>query len=311
MKRGRRFAMGMVLLAVGMRAAEVYTLGPNDQVVIRALDIEEFPRDPIRIDGRGEIRLPLLGRIRAGGKTVDQLEAEIALALRAYLFDPQVTVSVSEFRSRPVSIFGAVGRPGVLQLRGPKTLWEVLSDAGGLKADAGNTIRITRRLEYGAIPLSGAHVDETGKYSVADVDVQSVMDMTNPDENIQLLDNDVVSVSRADIVYVVGHVHRAGGFVTNGTISLLEALALAGGFQPHAAPSKARVLRVQDGGGSRRQIPVDLKRALRGESEDIRLQPQDILFVPNDAWKDFGIRLATTAAAAATGAGIYRGLRVY
>ncbi len=311
MKRAGRFVMGMALLAAGMRAAEVYTLGPDDQVVIRALDIEEFPRDPIRIDGRGEISLPLLGRIRAGGKTVDQLEAEIALALRAYLFDPQVTVSVSEFRSRPVSVFGAVGRPGVLQLRGPKTLWEVLSDAGGLKADAGNTIRIARRLEYGAIPLPGAHVDETGKYSVAEVDVRSVMDMTNPEENIQLLDNDVVSVSRADIVYVVGHVHRAGGFVTNGSISLLEALALAGGFLPHAAPGKARVLRVQDGGGSRRQIPVDLKRALRGESEDIRLEPQDILFVPNDAWKDFGIKLATTAAAAATGAGIYRGLRVY
>lgn len=300
----------LLLIAACFASAEgQYLLGPDDQLVVHALDVEEFPDDPIRIDARGMINLPMVGRIEAGGMSIEQLESEIILRLKKYLHSPQVVVSIAEFRSRPVSVFGAVSRPGVVQLRGPKTLWEVISEAGGLKKDVGDTIRITRRVEYGPLPLDNATVDETGKFIVGEVDVQSLREMANPDENISLMEQDVVSVSTADVVYVVGHVNRAGGFVTNGSITLLEALSLSGGPRAHAAMKNSRILRLRPGTDQRQVIAVNLKRALRGEGEDIVLKPQDILFIPHDAWKDFGMKMVTAATSAATAAGIYAGIR--
>jgi polysaccharide export outer membrane protein len=284
------------------RTERVYLLGPEDQIIIRAVDVEEFRDEPTRIEGNGEINLPLVGRIEASGMTLKQLEAEIALRLGKYLHDPQVTVSIAEFRSQPISVLGAVTRPGVLQVRGPKTLWEVISDVGGLKNDAGDTIKIVRDLEHGAIPLPGARVDPTGKFTIVELDVNSVKSMENPKENIALMPYDVISVSQADIVYVVGDVGRAGGFVTNGSISVLEALSLAGGFGPRSSPGKSRILRTQADSDQRAQIPIDLKKLIRGEAEDLRLRPNDILFVPHSTMKD--IALGALQAATSIGTSI-------
>lgn len=298
------------LLALPLSSAErLYTLGPDDYIVVHALDVEEFNGKPIRIDARGAINLPMIGRINASGLTIAQLEGEITLRLKKFLLDPQVTVSISEFRPRPVSVFGAISRPGQIQLRGPKTLWELISDAGGFKNDVGDKIRVTRRREEGEIPLPGARVDETGKYYIVEIDTKDVMEMSNPDTNIDLAAHDVISVSTADVIYVVGHVNRAGGFVTNGSMSLLEALSLSGGFKPNAKQKQCAILRVQPGTDVRRIIPINLKRVLTGKGEDIVLKPQDILYVPHDAWKDFGTGLARTAVAAATSSVIYAGIR--
>jgi len=302
---------GLLLAALPCGAAQTYLLGPDDQLVVRALDVAEFPEAPIRIDANGQINLPMIGRIEAGGKTIEQLEGEITLELKRYLLDPQVTVSIAEFRSRPVSVFGSITRPGVMQLRGPKTLWELISEAGGLKNDAGQKIKITRRVEYGPLPLEGAQVDETGQFIMAEIDVKDLLEMSNPAENIELMEQDVISVSTADVVYVVGHVNRAGGFVTSGSISVLEALSLAGGYQKFAQAKNARILRVIPGTDERQIIAVNLKKTLSGEAEDVAMRPQDILFVPHDAWKDFGVGMVTSAGSMAMSAAIYVGIRGY
>lgn len=286
-----------------------YTLGPGDKIVVRALDVEEFPNEPVLVDDRGTIDLPYIGRINVQGLTLDQVEAEVTRRLRKYVRRPDVTVSIAEFRPRPVSVYGAVERPGVVQLRGPKTLWELISDVGGFSNQAGDKIRITRRLDEGDLPLPNAQVDETGRYITAEISTRDVLEMTNPDTNIELMAHDVISVSIADVVYVVGHVHRAGGFVTNGSISVLEALSLAGGFQPHAAAKNARILRVKPGTDERLVIPVNLKKVLRGESEDMALKPQDILFIPHDSWKDFGTKMVIAATAAAATSVIWASIR--
>ncbi len=286
-----------------------YTLGPGDKIVIRALDVEEFPDEPILVDDRGTIDLPYIGRLNVQGLTLGQVEAEVIRRLKKYLLKPDVTVSIAEFRPRPVSVYGAVERPGVVQLRGPKTLWELISDVGGFSNQAGDKIRITRRLDEGDLPLPNAQVDETGRYITAEISTRDVLEMRDPDTNIELKAHDVISVSIADVVYVVGHVHRAGGFVTNGSISVLEALSLAGGFQTHAAAKNARILRVKPGTDQRIIIPVNLKKVLRGEAEDIALKPQDILFVPHDSWKDFGTRMVLAATAAAASSAIWATIR--
>src|SRR5262245_6437860 len=162
-----------------------YILGPNDEIVILALDAEDIANKPIRITTSGDINLPLVGRIHAAGMNLEQLEAEITERLAKYIKEPHVAISVTQFKSQPVSVFGSVGSPGVVQLEGRKTLIEVLSMAGGLKGDAGSRIRITRKKEWGAIPLSSAATE--GEYSVADVNIRSIENATQPEDNIQIL----------------------------------------------------------------------------------------------------------------------------
>ena len=104
-----------------------YILGPDDEIVIRAIDAPEISDKPVLIGTNGNITLPLIGRVKAGGLTVEQLETELNTQLRKYVRDPQVSATVAQFRSQPVSVFGAVTKPGVVQLRGRKTLYEVLA----------------------------------------------------------------------------------------------------------------------------------------------------------------------------------------
>ncbi len=306
------FALGLVWLAgPSVLAAQpvrerLYTLGPGDQIIVRVPDLKEIPDDPVQVDPQGYISLPLIGRVEARGKTLDQLEAELKQILRKYLKDPEVTVAISEFRSQPVSVFGAVQRPGVIQLHGPRTLWEVISEAGGLTNDAGATVKIMRRLEEGELPLPGARIDESGRYSVAEIDVKSVIEMTNPEQNILVRPHDVITVSQANIVYVVGRVQKPGGFVTKGSLSVLEALSLAGGFAPNAAPTKARILRRKPGTDERIEIAINLKDLLKGKIEDMTLKPDDILFVPYSGFREFSRQAAAASLAVATGIAIYR-----
>ncbi len=249
--------------------APSYVLGPGDQVTIHVLDLVEIGDSPFRIDMRGNIYVPLAGRLQAAGLTVDQLEAALAERLKQYLHNPVVTASVFEFRSQPVSVLGAVNTPGVHQIRGGTSLFEVLSEAGGLKTDAGNSIKITRRREFGPIPLPGAAMDGSGQFCVAQISVKSVMEARNPQENIQIRPNDVISVPKAELVYVVGAVKRAGGFTLSEReqISVLQALSLAEGLEGVASPANAKILRPSDGEKTRTEIgfqTVHHRRRRRG-----------------------------------------------
>ena|SRR5437867_700393 len=248
-----------------------YILGPDDQIVIRVLDAEEISEKPVLIDTDGYIKLPLIERVRAAGLTVAELETEIASRLKLYLQQPQVAVSIVEFRSQPVSVLGAVTNSGIVQLRGRKTLFEVISAAGGLRGEAGNSIKITRRKEFGRIPLPSAADDLTGQFSVAEVTVKSVMEARNPQENIEIKPNDVISVPRAELVYVIGAVKRAGGFVLNEReqISVLQVLSMAEGLDRLAAGKNAKVLRSSEGVSNRVEIPVDLNKILAGKASDV------------------------------------------
>src|SRR5438874_11789066 len=89
-------------------ARSSYLLGPGDQILIRAANVPDISEKPIRIDLNGFFSMPMIGRIEAAGQTVDQLQAEIAKRLKTWLEDPDVAVSVAEYQSQPVSVFGEV-----------------------------------------------------------------------------------------------------------------------------------------------------------------------------------------------------------
>src|SRR6266850_3147444 len=140
-----------------------YVLGPEDQIKIWALGVEEISDKPVRIDPSGEIDLPLVGRVHAAGLTVEQFKSGLAKRLAKEVREPRVSVDIVEFGSQPISVMGAVNHPGVLQVSGRKTLAEVLSLAGGLRTDAGPYVKITRQVKYGEIPIHNAKTDESGK----------------------------------------------------------------------------------------------------------------------------------------------------
>ena len=281
---------------------DTYTLGPGDQIVVRVPDVEEIPDKPVPIDLRGDIDLPMAGRLHAAGLSTGQLESAIAERLKKFLVDPDVSVYLAEMRSQPVSVLGSLKDPGVHQLQGQKTLFEVLSLAGGLREDAGNTVKVTRKIEWGPIPLPNAQKDSTGQYSVASVNVKEIMAASNPAANILIKPEDVISVPRADVVYAIGAVKKPGGYVlgVNQSLGVLQILALAEGLDRTAASSDVRIMRTVPGSNDRAEIPVDLKKIMGGKSSDIPLQADDILFVPSSKSKAIGYRTLEAVAQGGT-----------
>jgi polysaccharide export outer membrane protein len=284
-----------------------YVLGPDDQISVHVLNVDEIGPQSIRIDMQGNIHLALVGRMHAGDLTIEQLENAIGNQLKSYLLSPTVSVTIMEYHSQPISILGAVSRPGVHQLQGHKNLFEALSLAEGLRTDAGGEIRITRRKEWGPIPLKDAVNDPSGEYSVATVSVKSIMEATDPQENIEMKPNDVVSVPKAKMVYVVGSVRRPGGFVLSEkeTLSVLQAVSLAEGLERTAASKKAVILRSATATAQRREVPIDVSRILSGKSSDMPLQANDILFIPNNMAKSIALRTSEALIQAGTGMAIY------
>lgn len=288
-----------------------YTLGPHDQINIVVPDAEDISSRTYRIDTGGSVMLPLVGRVRAAGLTVRELETEIVSKLSAYMRSPEALVTVSEFRSQPVSVIGAVNSPGVHQLLGSKRLVEVLSLAGGLRPDAGRTCRITRTSQWGE-EEGGDRFERTPDGSwVTEIDLQTLLSAQKPEDNLLVRPHDVISVPRADMIYVVGDVNRPGGFLLNDRepLSVLQALALAGGLSPVAAPKKARILRSTSPSSQRDEVPVNISQIMDGKSPDVKLTPQDILFIPNNTSRRVAVRAAEAAVQALTGIVVWRGAR--
>jgi polysaccharide biosynthesis/export protein len=305
-------AISQLLFAANQTVGPVpgYALGSQDVVAVRVQDIDEYNAQnlpPVRIDGEGNIRLPLIGRVHAAGLSVGQLESHVHDRLSRIMNDPDVSVTVTEFGSRPVSVLGAVRNPGVHQISGNKTLYEVLSLAGGLSPDAGNGIEVTRHASAGPLPLAGAIPDASGQYLVARLDVRRVMEAKDPTVNINVLPDDVITVPKADMVYVIGAVKKAGGFVLNEKeqMSVLQALSLAEGLDNVAAAKAARILRQNDTETARVEIPINLSLVLEGSRQDIPLHANDILFVPTSKAKNAGIRAIEAAVQIGTGVVIY------
>jgi polysaccharide biosynthesis/export protein len=285
-----------------------YLLGPDDQIVIRAFKAEEIGDKPIPIGADGLISLPLVGTIKAAGLTVRELEAELATKLGEFVKEPSVTVTVAEYRSQPVSVLGDVNTPGVHELRGETTLLRMLSLAGGLRPDAGYLIKIVRQTNWGPIPVSSARTDLSGKFSVAELNIQDLIEARRPEDDIPVKPYDVITVPRAPMIYVVGEVNKSGAFILNskGSMSVLQALSRAEGLKYDAASHKARLLRPDPDSPNKKEITIDVASILTGKAPDVPLYPEDVLFVPNNAAKSWGIKTIETMINVGAGVAIYR-----
>lgn len=286
-----------------------YTLGPGDQIAIHVMDLDDVSDKPVRVDPAGNVDLPLIGRVAVSGLTVEQFREALSKKLTKYIDSPQININVLEYHSQPVSILGAVNTPGIQQLQGPQRLLDVISTAGGLKPEAGAQLTITRAVKMGTLPVANSHLDSSGQFFVGDIAIDQLTTAQDPKLNIYVRPNDTITVPKADIVYVLGQVKRAGGFpiTKHDSLSLLKALALAEGLDHDAAPKKARIMRAGNTGPSgQAEKPINLKEILDGRAPDVELHADDVLFIPDNLAHSATRRVMEAAVQVATGVVIYR-----
>lgn len=260
-----------------------YTLGTDDQIMIKAPQIAQMNERPFRVDADGFVTLPIVGRVRAGGLTVQAFEKELVARLREYVRDPQVFITLAQFRSEPIFLVGAFRAPGIYPLSGRRTLVEMLTVAGGLQPNASRRIKVTRRNDYGPVPLPNAIENTEKKISTVEINLDDLSSNVSPEEDIVLQPYDIISVERAERVYVSGRVGKPVSIELGerNSISVGQALTEAGGFAPEAKRSEVRILRLISGTDRRAQILIDGDRLFAGKERDFPLLPNDILFVPD------------------------------
>ena len=285
-----------------------YLLGPDDQIIVQGPEMDEIVNRPYRIDPAGYVSLPMLGRIKAGSMTIGDFETELNRAAAKYVRDPQLVASVAEFHSQPISVVGAVNQPGAQQLQGRKTLMQVISMVGGFRSDAGNMISIARESQWGVLPLPNVKMDPTGKYSIAEISIPELLREKTPQLNIAIMPNDVITVPVSETVYVVGDVHKAGGFLLgeHKEMTVLQALALAEGIDGTSDAKHSKIIHHAADNTLRSETPVNVKLIMAGKAQDVPLGGGDILFVPGSISKKAGLRTVEAAIQTASGLAIWR-----
>jgi len=246
-----------------------YRVGPRDLLAVEVLQVPELNVER-RVREDGTIVLPLLGEVEVEGLTEEGVRLKLKTLLESKYMQRQaaeVSVVVKEFRSRPISVIGAVKQPGPLSFPGRWTLLEALTAAGGLASDHGETIYVLRRADNGL-------TDQVA------IPVADLMLRADPRANIPIFANDLINVPPAVSVtiFLVGEVRSPGAvkFQSDERITMLTALARAGGLTDRAA---RKVTIRRQGGGRQQEIEVDAKRILAGKDPDVDLQDGDVVVV--------------------------------
>ncbi|MBV8572729.1 MAG: polysaccharide biosynthesis/export family protein [Acidobacteriaceae bacterium] len=247
-------------------------IGPGDLLSLSVANSPELTRN-FRVSPDGTLTLPLLTeRIQAAGKVPEQVEQEISQALMKdqILVHPVVSVAVAEYRSVPVTVTGAVHHPVTFQAVGKTTLLDAISKADGLDANAAGEILVTS-------PAA------SGGQLVRRVSVQQLVDGSDSSVNLTLYGGEVIRVPTAGRVYVLGNVKKPGAFpIQDGDhTTVLEVLALTEGLAPYAN-KEAYIYRKESGKNGRDEIPIPLTLIMERKAPDVRLQANDIFYVPDN-----------------------------
>lgn len=307
-----------------------YRVGAQDLLEIKVFEAPDLNRS-LRVSARGQISLPLLGSVQAAGLTAQELEALLEYKLHKYMKEPHVDVLVSSVESHPISVVGAVKKPGVFQVRGPKTVLEMLSVAEGLADDAGDDVLVMRGASWQLIdslgnqevtnshPTSGEAAPapniregndqpKGNEKETVRVNLKNLLETGDTHFNVPVYPGDIVEVPRSGVVYVVGEVKKPGGFVlkSNEEMTVLKAMALAEGLTLTAVKNQARIIRTDAGSGKKEEISVDLGKILDGKQPDPALQAADIVFVPNSTGKYAVFRGSEAAISAITSLLVFR-----
>jgi len=260
-------------------------LGVGDLIEVSVYNVPEL-NSKVRISDAGDIYLPLINYVHVDGLTQEEAQALIEKRLSdgGFVRSPHVSIFVDDALSQGVTLIGEVAKPGIYPDVADRKLYEVVSEAGGFTQAASRKIAILRRNQAEPIRLDLP---------------RNLADDTSG--NIDIQPGDIITVPRAPIIYVVGDVGRPSGLlVDNGTLTVLQALALAGGTNHTAKLGGARIIR-KGPNGVMTETRIEIKKMLEAKIPDVTLHADDILFVPVSGAKIAAgktIDIATTAAAA-------------
>ena len=265
-------ALSLFLGAPGRVSAseQGYVIGVRD-----VLEISVFSQSDLSgrytVEGDGAFSFPLIGRVVAAGSTVGQLEETLrARLLDGYFRNPRVTVAVAEYQSQQVFVMGEVRNPGAFPLRAETSLIEILALAG-LTPEASGIAVVVRAGDGAGGPSPDSGGSEPPLAGGAETVRVNLRDLEGGDlsRNIKLRDGDTVFIPRAEVVYVFGEVRDPGSYPIQEGMTVLQALALAGGSTEFAALNRITIRRLVDG----ERIKV------RARLEDL-VQPDDTIDVP-------------------------------
>lgn len=244
------------------QADKDYIIGPEDVLEVQVWGNKDLNQIVfVRPDGRTS--LPLVGEIGVAGKTVQQLQDHLGAVYEKTVKGAVVTVIIKEIRSRPVFFIGGFGKPGVMQLTRELTLLQAISVVGGVIPNADSEKGFVLRGEK-RIPIDFNRLLQKGDLS----------------QNPKLEPGDSVVVPLADAVYVNGEVKQPGAVKYTGDLTILKALTQVGGLTPLASAGRVDVLRGNSEKKERIRVDVDKMMRSPDDNPDIRLQPNDIIFVP-------------------------------
>jgi polysaccharide export outer membrane protein len=287
-------------------AGKEYRIGSDDLIEVSVFEVPELGGTS-RVTASGAISLPLIGSVDVAGRTPQEVERLIEEALREkYINDPHVTASVREYASQPVSVIGAVKYPSIYQIKGEKTLLEMIAMAQGLDpTTAGKTIQVLRKK-----PALADDTNQSGQPAdTITIDTEDLFDNGKTELNIPIQAGDVINVVRAGSIFVVGEVIHPNEFVLrNGkNITVTQAIGLANGMNRDAKKSACVIYRYHRD-GTKEEIHVDYGKILSAGANDVTLLPNDILFVPANKVKSGLTRALESTISVAMARVVYQGL---
>jgi len=267
------------------------TIGAGDQLDVEVFDTPELS-GTTRVSQSGEINITVLGNVRVAGLTANEAARKIEAELKSHgiLLDPHVTVTISEYASQGATVTGEVHAPGVYPTLGNRRLLDMIALAGGVAPSAGRTATIIHRDD---------------PQHPHDVLLVANNNRLSAQENPVIYPGDTVVIDKAGIIYIMGDVGKAGGYLidNNEHLSLLQALTLAGGWTRTSAQSKVILIRKVPQG--REEIKLDLAHVVRGQQADIKVANGDILYVPSSIGKLFAYQGITAVIQGAEQAVVY------
>jgi polysaccharide biosynthesis/export protein len=275
-------------VAAANETSSLLRLGAGDLLEVSVYNVPELATKA-RVGNSGDVYLPLIDYVHVGDLTVEEAQALIEKRLEdgGFVRNAHVTIFLDESASQGVTIIGEVAKPGIYPDLGDRRLYDLLSAAGGFTAAAGRKVSVIRQhSQAGPITVNLPR-------NLAD-DLQ---------DNIDIMPGDTITIPKAPIVYVVGDVGRPIGLlIDNGSLTVLQALALAGGTNHTAKMGGTCIIRKGPTGMIETRVP--LKKMLEAKAPDINLQADDILFVPLSGARVAAGKGFDAAVAAATGLAI-------
>jgi polysaccharide biosynthesis/export protein len=269
--------------AVTAPTEERYRIGVGDVLEIRVYNRPQLSREAVRVEGNGMIRMPLIdGDIQAACKTEGELAKEISTRYARYYRNLPVDVFIKEYHAREVALIGAVSEQGRYQMRRHIRLLELLTFAKGPSEKAGETINIVRgpRAKVCA-QESDSEPQREGLISFRLNDTLRGEASANP----YVEAGDIVTIPEAEEVYVVGNVYQPKSLPLKETLTVSRAIAMAGGPLRDSKTDKVHIVRHSTSGAGPSEIYVNLTAIARKKEDDLVLQPNDIIEVPESTGK--------------------------